>query len=258
MGRWFTKSARRTGGEPVRLARLISKFGLMSRAQALEAIASGLVQVNGKVVTNGGLRVDPEADEVLLNGIRIERAEPVYWMLNKPEGVLTTARDPHGRKTVYDLLPPEAKANWLFPVGRLDEDSAGLLLFTNDTPLGQQLTHPDHHVPKTYRVKVKGPKPDLTPFRLGMTLEDGEVTRPAKLHLVRHGEKSTTFDLVLTEGKNRQIRRMCDLLGLKVLLLLRTQLGPLTLGELKPGEARRLTEEEVGLLRAAVTAVGDR
>ncbi|MBI5369493.1 MAG: rRNA pseudouridine synthase [Planctomycetes bacterium] len=251
MGRWFTKSARRADGDSLRLARVISKYGLLSRRLALDAVAAGRVTVNGKVVTNGGLRVSPESDRILLDGREIARATPETWMLNKPAGVLTTARDPQGRKTVYDLLPEEARKGWLFPVGRLDNDSAGLLLFTNDTPLGQALTGPEHHVPKTYRVKVAGPEPDLTPFQKGMTLDEGEVTRPAVVRLVRAGERSSTFDLVLTEGKNRQIRRMCGILGLEIELLVRTHLGPLALGELKPGAARRLTEAEVAGLRQA-------
>ncbi|MBI3268100.1 MAG: rRNA pseudouridine synthase [Planctomycetes bacterium] len=254
MGRWFTKNARHAepdAAEPVRLGRLLSKFGLLSRNRAQDAIAEGRVQVNGAVVTNAGLRVVPDVDSVLLDGKPIEKSDPVVWALNKPAGVLTTASDTKGRRTVYDLLPEKLRGRWLFPVGRLDQESAGLLLFTNDTDLGRALTHPDRHVPKTYRVKVAGPAPDLEPFRRGMTLDDGETTRPAVARLVRAGETSSTFDLVLTEGKNRQIRRMCEALGLEVELLLRLSIGPLPLGDLKPGAARPLTEQEVLALRAA-------
>lgn len=263
--RWFTKSARHaatappgTAAVPVRLARLLSKSGAMSRGAAEAAIAAGRVQVNGKIVTDGGLRLLPEADRVLLDGRPLAPAAAAVWLLNKPVGVLTTARDPRGRRTVYDLLPPQAAVQWLAPVGRLDQDSGGLLLFTNDTRLAHALTHPDRHVPKTYRVKVVGRAPDLAPFRAPMTLDAGEMTRPAAaVRLVRAGTTTSTFDLVLTEGKNRQVRRMCAAQGLVVRQLVRTCLGPLALGDLKPGAARRLTDAEVAALRRAAGCEGE-
>jgi 23S rRNA pseudouridine2605 synthase len=171
--------------------------------------------------------------------------------LHKPRGVVTTAADPGGRRTVYDVLGDVGR--WVFPVGRLDRDTAGLLIFTNDHRLGQRLTDPDHHVPKRYHVRVRG-VPDaeaLRALRDGIDLGRGEVTRKAgvrPLGLSRKGE--SWLEIVLTEGKNRQVRRMCAAVGHDVLELTRVQIGRLALGGLAPGEWRRLGPEEVAALSA--------
>ena len=235
---------------PRSLARALSKFGVCSRAEAARRIEAGRVTVDGVVVHGPARRIDPRRHQVRVDGVPVrDLTERVVLALHKPKDVVTTTTDPRGRRTVYDLLGDVGA--WVFPVGRLDRDSSGLLIFTNDHQLGQRLTDPAHHVPKRYHVLVKGVPAAETvqALRDGVDLGRGEVTRPARvraLGVVRGGE--AWLEIVLTEGRNRQVRRMCATLGHDVLDLVRVQVGRFALGGLPPGEWRRLTGREVAAL----------
>ena len=206
--------------------------------------------MNGRVATLGD-GADPHEDRITLDGRPVSSEPPAYWILNKPRRVLTTVRDPEGRATVMDLVP-ERKAR-IFPVGRLDRESEGLLLLTNDGELAQALLHPSRESPRVYRVTVKGRLSDASARRLeaGVRLEGGETTARARVGRRRHeaGRDRTTFTLTLIEGRKRQIRRSLLALGHRVVRLVRTRMGPLSLGRLPSGEARRLTPTEVAQLR---------
>jgi 23S rRNA pseudouridine2605 synthase len=227
------------------LERALSKAGLASRTEARQQIAAGRVQVNGRVVRDPDTWLDLGRDKVTLDGRPVRRSRPLYLLLHKPVGYLTTRRDPQGRPTIYDLLAEEHRR--LVPVGRLDLDTSGLLLLTNDTAFAERITNPDSHVPKTYRVEASRPLADdqLDALRQGLDLRDGP-TRPA--HVKRLGE--STFEITITEGRNRQVRRMVESLGAEVGRLERTAIGALRLGGLEPGASRALTAEEVGMLDA--------
>lgn len=236
---------------PERLQKVLARAGVGSRRACEALIAQGRVQVNGVTVTRLGTRVDPQRDEVRVDGrpIRIRQdVERVYLMMNKPVGVLTTMRDPRGEPTVAELLP--AGLPRVFPVGRLDRDSSGLLLFTNDGELAARLLHPRYHVTKTYRVVVEGvPSPQaLKHLREGIPLEDG-LTAPAQVTLLKKGRGSSTLLVVLREGRKRQVRRMFQWVGHPVLRLERIAFGPLTLKGLPPGAVRPLHPWEVNALR---------
>jgi 23S rRNA pseudouridine2605 synthase len=208
-------------------------------------VREGRVAVNGRVAGLGD-GADPEHDRITLDGRPVRAEAPVYWLLHKPRGVLTTARDPEGRRTVMDLVPERTAR--VFPVGRLDRDTEGLLLLTNDGELAQALLHPSRESPRVYRVTVKGRFSDAAADRLarGVRLDDGTVTAPAKVGPRRHvaATDRTTFTLTLVEGRKRQIRRALLALGHRVHRLVRTKMGPLTLGRLPAGGARRLTVGE--------------
>jgi 23S rRNA pseudouridine2605 synthase len=230
------------------LDRMISRAGLGSRTDARKWIADGRVQVNGKKIQTPDFWVDPEKDRLLFDGKPLKSAEKVYLLLYKPKGYLTTAKDPEGRPTIYDLLGD--KAPWLVPVGRLDQDTTGLLILTNDTDFADRVMSPESHVPKTYLVKSSKLLSDeqLDQLRNGLELADGP-TRPAKVERIRDSEKYSFFEITITEGRNRQVRRMVEALGSKVLKLVRTQIGAIRIGDLPIGTTRKLTEPEVALLR---------
>jgi 23S rRNA pseudouridine2605 synthase len=233
------------------LERVLSKAGLASRTEARAAVAAGRVWVNGAVVRDPDAWVDLERDRVSLDGALVAREAATYWLLYKPKGYLTTRRDPDGRPTIYDLLAPELQR--LIPVGRLDLDTSGLLLLTNDTAFAERMTNPDFKVPKTYLVKASEFLTDeqLEQLRQGVELTDGP-TRPAEVVRVREAGGRTVLELTLTEGRNRQVRRMIEAVGAKVLKLVRTRIGPLTIGELPIGQVCALAPAEVkGLLRAS-------
>jgi pseudouridine synthase len=194
--------------------------------------------------------VDLERDRVAFDGTPLAVRAPVYLLLYKPKGYLTTHRDPHGRKTIYDLLPAEEQ--WLVPVGRLDLDTSGLLLLTNDTSFAEQMTNPDYEVPKTYLVKASTflPEEALERLRQGVELRDGP-TRLARVERLRETGGRTVFEITITEGRNRQVRRMVEAIGAKVLKLVRVAIGPLVIGGLEIGRCRPLTAEELRALRAA-------
>lgn len=223
------------------LARALSKFGVCSRREACRWIEAGRVAVNGESVLWPARRIDPRADVVRVDGRRVRDLEDrLVLALHKPAGYITSRVDPRGRPTVYDLLGDVGR--WVFPIGRLDLDTSGLLLMTNDHRLGERLSHPDSHVPKTYHARVAG-LPDreaLAALREGVDI-GGYVTRPAKVRLLGGVRDGTSWlELVLTEGKNRQVRKMCASVGHDVVELVRTRIGPLELGDLAPREWREL------------------
>ncbi len=237
----------RTG---VRLQKYLADSGVASRREGERLIQAGRVEVNGRVVTALGSRVDPERDVVRLDGRRVQGSgRRVYYLLHKPKGFITSASDPEGRPTVLDLL--QGVRERIFPVGRLDWNSEGLLILTNDGDLTFRLTHPVNHVPKVYRVKVKGAVTgaDLEALRRGVFLE-GRRTLPARVERVS-GQANTWLEVTLHEGRRNQLRRMFDRLGHRVQKLKRIAIGPIRDRALKPGEWRRLTPEEIRRLREA-------
>jgi 23S rRNA pseudouridine2605 synthase len=230
----------------MRLVKYLAHAGVASRRAAEPLIAAGRVSVDGETVTDPARDVD-DRNIVSFDGRVLAGAEPhVVYVLHKPLGVLSTVSDTHGRPTVVELVP--AGSLRLYPVGRLDSDSSGLILLTNDGELANRLTHPRFQVPKTYRATLaRGPVSGqaLQQLRLGVTLEDGP-TAPAQVRRLA----SDVIELTIREGRNRQVRRMCESVGHPVLALQRTAFGALKLGELAPGEHRRLDEAELGRLRA--------
>ena len=222
----------------------MSKAGIGSRSEARRWIGAGRVKVNGRVEGDPNRWVDLERDEITFDDKPLERAETTYLLLHKPAGYLTTYRDPEGRKTIYDLLPDRER--YLFPVGRLDLDTSGLLILTNDTAFAERLTNPDYHVPKTYRVKASKPLSDeqLDHLRNGLELRDGP-TRPAIVNRIG----PAAFEITITEGRNRQVRRMVEALDAKVVKLARIAIGKVRDNDLEPGKTRPLTAEEVRALR---------
>ena len=226
------------------LDRVLSKAGVGSRTDATRAIQERRVTVDGRVVTDPETWVDPKRAKVTVDGRSLSAPKPIHLLLYKPKGYLTTYRDPDGRKTVYDLLPE--KTRWVFPVGRLDLDTSGLLVMTNDAPLAEHLTNPEHAVPKTYLVKASRALTDeeLGRLRGGIELKDGP-TRPAKVTRLRETGGRTFLEITITEGRNRQVRRMIEALDAKVLKLVRTAIGSVKSGDLPIGATRPLTAEEV-------------
>jgi pseudouridine synthase len=230
------------------LERVLSKFGCGSRTEARRWISQGRVSVNGKRAGTPDLWVDLERDRVALDGKAVRAASRHYILLYKPAGYLTTYKDPQGRPTVYDLL--QDFDPWVFPVGRLDLDTSGLLLMTNDARFGELLTNPAYKVPKTYQLKCSTILSDdqLQKLRSGVTLSDGP-TRPALVTRLRDSEKYSHIEITLTEGRNRQVRRMIEAVGGKVLKLVRTSIGGIAIGDLKIGKYRPLTPGELAALR---------
>ena len=235
------------GDRPLKtLERVVSKAGLGSRTEARKWIAGGRVRVNGKKIEDPDHWVDLELDHVEFDGKPLQSSELLYLLLYKPKGYITTRRDPQGRPTVYDLLPDRDR--YVFSVGRLDLDTSGLLILTNDTAFAEQLMNPEYKVPKTYLVKASRVLSDdeLNRLREGIELEDGP-TRPAVVKRIREaGGNKTVFELTITEGRNRQVRRMVEALGEAVVLkLVRVAIGPLSIGGLQIGTMRELTADEV-------------
>jgi pseudouridine synthase len=221
----------------------LSKAGAGSRTEARSWIGVGRVRVNGRVVRTPDHWVDLERDRVTLDGKPVRSATKVYVLLYKPKGYLTTYKDPEGRPTVYDLISDLGA--WVVPVGRLDLDTSGLLILTNDTQFAERLTNPDYKVPKTYLVKASTVLSDdqLSQLRKGVLLADGP-TSPATVERVRDSAKYTHFEITITEGRNRQVRRMVEALGSKVLKLVRTSIGVVTIGKLQIGKWRYLEAAE--------------
>ncbi len=239
-------------GHLVRLHKAIADSGLASRRQAEEMIAAGRVTVNGRVVRKLGSKIDPQRDHVKVDGRHIKPVPPeVYVMLNKPKGVVSSLSDPAGRPTIADLLAGVKLR--VFPVGRLDFDSEGLLLLTNNGALAQALLHPRYHVPKTYLVKVKGILTDeeIATLERGVELEDGR-TAPAVVKKVRKAEQNSWLEVTIHEGRKHQVKRMLEHIGHPVIKLTRVRFGPLVLGDLPLGDYRYLTDREANALRALV------
>lgn len=229
----------------VRLAKFLAHSGVASRRAAERLIAEGRVSVGGSVVDDPALDVD-EGSGVTVDGDPVSPETRVVYALNKPAGVVSTARDTHGRPVVTDLVPSERR---LYPVGRLDSDTTGLILLTNDGDLANRLTHPRYEVPKRYMAEVHPPNvPEraLRELREGVELEDGR-TAPARVSQPR----PSLLEIEISEGRKRQVRRMCEAVGHRVVTLERVAFGPLRLGDLAQGAHRRLTEREVERLRAA-------
>lgn len=228
----------------IRLQKYLSMCAVASRRKAEELIAQGKVKVNGKVAQIGD-KISPKHDTVTVSGRKIVGSRKHYYiMLNKPRGYITTMDDEMGRKCVAELVRDVGAR--VYPVGRLDKDSEGLLLMTNDGEFANHMTHPSKHIPKTYRVTVR---PDvtedmLTAFATGMEI-DGRITAPADAHIIEKQDNRVVMEIVLYEGRNRQIRKMCESLGLEVARLKRTSMGSLKLGMLPPGKWRELKEDEV-------------
>lgn len=246
-----------------RLQKVLARAGVASRREAERLIAEGRVAVNGRVVREFGVKVDPRMDEIRVDTILVRReaaapdARRVYLLLNKPKGVLCTVKDTHGRPTVVDLVPPHAGRR-LYPVGRLDEDSEGLVLMTNDGELTARLTHPRYAVPKVYDVRVKGrlTQEHAREYEAGVWLSEGKTGR-SRVNVLRAGHEVSHVAVTLREGKNREIRRAFEKLGFPVLSVKRIQIGPVVSRGLKPGSFRPLAPEEIEQLHEVAQGRGD-
>ena len=236
------------GNRPLKtLERVLSKAGLGSRSDARKWIGAGRVKVNGKLIQTPDQWVDLGRDKVTLDNKLVKASEQIYLLLYKPTGYLTTFKDPEGRPTVYDLIRDAGR--WVVPVGRLDLDTSGLLLLTSDTRFAERVTNPDYKVSKTYLVKASTllAEPQLQQLRDGVVLSDGP-TQPADVKRIRDSAKYSFIEITLHEGRNRQVRRMLEAVGSKVLKLVRTEIGGLRIGDLPIGRYRELTPAEVALL----------
>jgi 23S rRNA pseudouridine2605 synthase len=241
-----TDSARKIG-----LARALSKAGYGSRSAAFAVIRAGRVSLNGVIVRDPEKPVRLERDRIEVDGQKFAAAAKIYLVLNKPRGVVTSASDEKGRETVYAYL--DAALPWIAPIGRLDKASEGLLLLTNDSEWAARVLDPESHLDKTYHVQIGAVAADelIVALRNGI-VSDGELLRAKRASVLRHGEKNSWLEVVLDEGKNRQIRRMLAGLNIEVLRLVRVAIGPLALGELKKGAARSLTASEKNALDRAL------
>ena len=234
--------------EKIRLQKFLAEAGVASRRKAEELIANGKVYVNGRIAQIGD-KVDPKRDSVTLNGKKIKQdTQTVYYMLYKPRGYVTTMSDEKDRKCVAELMRNVSKR--VYPIGRLDRDSEGLLLFTNDGDFANALMHPSRHIQKVYRVSVR---PAITEAQITVLTSslmiDGRKTMPADVRVLSRDTDKSTLEIVLYEGRNRQIRRLCEEAGLETLRLKRVSIGQLSLGKLKPAEYRELTPNEVAALK---------
>lgn len=232
-----------------RIQKVMARAGIASRRHCEAMISAGIVKVNGRVVTEPGTKVDPEKDKIQVGGETLRLSLKKYYLLMyKPRGYITTMSDEKGRKKVTDLL--KGITARVYPVGRLDYDSEGLLLLTNDGELTFALTHPSHLVPKTYLVRVAGipGRDQLAQMSKGLNLEDG-LTAPAKVRLVGHHDGNALVEVIIQEGRNRQIRRMFEHIGYRVLRLKRIKVGNLSLEAMRPGEYRHLSELELSQLK---------
>lgn len=233
------------------LDRVLSRFGLASRATAREAIRNGRLRVNGRVVRDPDRWVRPDRDALHFDGRRLKPARKIYLLFYKPKGVITSRGDPAGRRTVYDCLGETAQ--WVSPVGRLDKDTSGLLLLTNDTRFADFVANPESQIPKTYLVKTNALLSDevIAALNVGVQMKRGDWARPLNVRRVEDRGKYTWLEVNLTEGKNREVRRMIEAVGFQVLKLVRTRIGPLSLLGLEVGKWRELSAAEVKNLRDA-------
>lgn len=232
--------------ETIRLDKYLSSHGICSRRAVEQFLKENVVFVDDKRVFESGERINSHA-RVIVNDEAVETPTMVYYLLNKPMGIITTSSDEYGRQNVLSLIKTTER---IFPVGRLDKDTHGLLLLTNDGELTNMLIHPRYHIAKTYELLIEKyitPK-QIEQIKKGVTLEDG-VTKPAEVTIIRQMADTSVLQITIHEGKKRQIRRMCAKLGIELVDLMRIQFGPLTLGELQTGEYRELTKEEVHILK---------
>jgi 23S rRNA pseudouridine2605 synthase len=236
------------------LARALSKLGYCSRSRAAELIRAGRVSLNGRIQRDPETPVSANQNRIAVDGKAIEPPDKIYLMMNKPRGVVTTASDEKGRETVYAALNTKENLPWLAPVGRLDKATEGLLLLTNDSEWGARIAAPETHLDKTYHVQVGTVADEEFVHALvrGVKAEGGELLRAKQARRLRAGQKNCWLELVLDEGKNRQIRRMMEGRGVEVLRLVRVAIGPLQLGDLAKGEHRSLTTDEKRMLDRAV------
>lgn len=239
--------------EKQRLDKVLSNFGFGSRTEIKSAVKKGLVKVDGKTVSDSGLHVDPGTEEIEMNGIKLNYRKYIYLMMNKPQGVISATTDTR-QKTVFDIMPDKYKCFELFPAGRLDIDTEGLVLMTNDGQLAHEILSPKKHVKKQYYAHVAGfvDENDVEAFKNGVILEDGYKTLPAQLEIIRSGEISE-IKLSIVEGKFHQVKRMFEAVNKKVIYLKRLSMGMLKLDEnLGLGECKELNPEDVQLLRDSV------
>ncbi|MEX2284637.1 MAG: pseudouridine synthase [Gemmatimonadota bacterium] len=236
----------------VSLARALSKLGHCSRSEGDALVRASRVRVNGDIITDPSRRVDPARDRITVDNKAVRAATKMYLMLNKPRGLVTTANDERGRDTVYTCLP--LKLPHISAVGRLDRDSEGLLLFTNDTQWGNRITAPESHIDKTYHVQINGIVSGslLKAIENGVQTRRGDVLSVARTRILRTAGATTWLEVILDEGKNRQIRRIFEALDLEVLRLVRVAIGSLELGKLETGRTRPLTQEEIDSLRVGL------
>lgn len=236
----------------VGIARCLSKLGYCSRSQGAELVRAGRVTVNGVERQNPEYPVDVSRDRIAVDGRQVRSQKKIYLALNKPRGLVTTASDEKGRDTVYTCLPSDLP--WIGPVGRLDQASEGLLLLTNDTAWAAQITSPESHIDKTYHVRVNGKIDDEILHKLTVGVAaDGELLRVKAARRIRGGDRRCWVEVVLDEGRNRQIRRIFEQLGIEVLRLVRIAIGPLNLGDLPKGQWRQLTPAEKKQIDAFIT-----
>ena len=244
--------------EKIRIQKIIADSGFCSRRKAEEYISAGRVKVNGHPCKLGD-KADAVHDIVTIDGERIAydiKRKLYYIMLNKPRGYVTTMSDEQGRRSVVDLL--EGVEERVYPIGRLDRNSEGLLLFTNDGDFANTVMHPRNHIAKIYRVTIQGSVTEEQIIQLSTGVEiDGRMTLPATINVLTQEENRTVLQMTITEGRNRQIRKMCEAVGLEVARLKRTAIGPIKLGMLKPGDYRELTKEELRAIRNAIVKVNN-
>jgi 23S rRNA pseudouridine2605 synthase len=235
------------------LDRVLSRFGLSSRTEARKAILAGKIKVNGRVVRDPDQWTNPGDDTIHVEGNRIRPVRKTYLLFYKPKGVITSHGDPNGRKTVYDCLGPDVP--WVVPVGRLDKDTTGLLLMTNDTDFANHVTDPSSQVRKTYIVKANTLVSDdlIDTLAQGLTLERGDHAQPLSVRRMEDRGKYSWLQIVLTEGKNREVRRLLEAVGLKALKLVRIRIGPCTLEGLQVGQWRHLSPSEVKILKSGTS-----
>lgn len=232
----------------IHLLKYLANSGVASRRRVQEFIKEGRVKVNGKIITQPGLLINPQTDEILVDDKKVKgEKEFIYLILNKPKGIVSTAVDEHGRPTVVSLVESPQR---LYPVGRLDQSSTGLIILTNDGELTNHLTHPRYQTPKTYQLVVAGRvRPDqLQKLRNGVFLKEGR-TAPAKVEIIKQDPKRAVLEVILYEGKNHQVKRMAAAVGLDVIALKRVAIGPITLDNLPLGEWRSLSPEEISSLK---------
>lgn len=230
----------------MRLDKYLANLGVCSRRAVSTLLESKNVTINGKRVTKSGERINPNSDTILINGQIVKKPKRKYYLLNKPMGYISTTSDEFSRDNVVSLIKFDER---IYPVGRLDKNTTGLLLLTNDGTFTYRLTHPKHTITKTYRLTISGSatKEQLALLQTGVPLEDG-VTYPAEVTILKQGSKITILEMTIHEGRNRQIRRMCAAVGIELISLERTAIGPLRDTTLKSGDYRELTKEEVAIL----------
>jgi pseudouridine synthase len=235
----------------IRLDKHLANLGVCARRDVKQFLKSEYITVNGERIRESGYRLDPKKDTLLVNGEKIKQPKLAYYILNKPLGVVSTTDDEFGRDNVTAYIPTEQR---IYPVGRLDKDTTGLIILTNDGELTNMLTHPKYHVSKIYRFSIKGriDPAQLNALRNGVLLNDG-ITAPARVTVLKQTNSFSYLEITLHEGKNRQIRRMCETVGVKLLELQRIKFGPISIGNLQIGKYRVLTQNEITALRKAAS-----